>query len=213
MTLSDNVVDGDGGGLFVSGPRRATIDSSTIAGNRADRWGADAGDGGGIFLEPCAGTCPTDRVFLANSILAENLDNSPSGSVANDCSGLITSEGYDLIEDASSGAIGNCRVDGDLTGVLLQVGPMLQSLADNGGTPVIPGIGAPRTRAELGGSPAIDHGDPAGCVASDGSMLPRDERGALRVGRCDLGAYESGGVPLLFADGFESGDALFWRVP
>jgi hypothetical protein len=213
VTLSNNQAVGDGGGLFVTGTRRARIDSSTIVENHADRQGLGGGDGGGIFLEPCAGTCPTDRVFLANSILAGNVDASPSGPLANDCSGLITSEGYDLLQDVSSGAVGPCRVDGDLTGVLLQVDPLLGGLADNGGTPPIPGISPPYTHAELGGSPAIDHGDPAGCVASDGSALARDQRGALRVGRCDLGAFESGGVPLLFADSFESGDPLFWRVP
>jgi hypothetical protein len=63
------------------------------------------------------------------------------------------------------------------------------------------------------GSLAIDAGDPAGCLDGDGGALPRDERGADRVGFCDLGSYEADGVPRLFADGFESGDTLFWRTP
>ena len=141
-TLSYNSASGSGGGLYVTGTRRAKIRSSTVVSNVADVEGDGAGDGGGIFLEPCSGTCPTDRVFLANSIVAGNLDGSPGGPFAHDCSGLLTSEGYDLVQDASTGTIGTCRVDGDTGGVLVQVAPLLSDLGDNGGPPTI--LGATR---------------------------------------------------------------------
>ena len=209
-TLSYNSASGSGGGLYVTGTRRAKIRSSTVVSNVADVEGDGAGDGGGIFLEPCSGTCPTDRVFLANSIVAGNLDGSPGGPFAHDCSGLLTSEGYDLVQDASTGTIGTCRVDGDTGGVLVQVAPLLSDLGDNGGPPTILGGDAPFTHAELPGSPTIDGGDPAGCTDATAAPLAHDERGAARVGRCDLGAYEADGLPRLFADGFESGDTRFW---
>jgi hypothetical protein len=213
-TLALNVADHHGGALFVGGTRRAKIRSSTIVENLCDGSTSGSGDGGGIYLEPCSGTCPTDRVFLANSIVAGNGDASPGGPFARDCYGLVTSEGYDLVQDASTGAVGTCRVDGDLTGVMVQTDPLLGDLTDNGGTPPIPDSGPPLlTYPELPGSPAIDAGDPAGCTDATGAPLARDQRDAARVGRCDLGAYEADGVPRLFADGFESGDLVFWTIP
>jgi len=44
----------------------------------------------------------------------------------------------------------------------------------------------------LAGSAAINAGDPAGCKDDIGNILSADQRGAPRVGRCDIGAYEAG---------------------
>ena len=48
------------------------------------------------------------------------------------------------------------------------------------------------TRALLRGSPAIDKGNPAGCVDAEGRLLATDQRGLPRrqSGRCDVGAFE-----------------------
>jgi hypothetical protein len=93
-----------------------------------------------------------------------------------------------------------CTVTGDLTGVQFGVDPELEPLGAWGG---------PTWTHALGGSsPAIDAGDPAGCTDYSGAPLPQDQRGAPRVGVCDLGAFELA-MPL-FADGFESGDTNAW---
>ena len=60
---------------------------------------------------------------------------------------------------------------------------MLSPLADNGG---------PTLTHELQlGSPAIDTGNPAGCLDAAGTALTVDQRGLARpVNACDIGAYE-----------------------
>ncbi|HKX13302.1 MAG TPA: DUF11 domain-containing protein, partial [bacterium] len=49
----------------------------------------------------------------------------------------------------------------------------------------------------LTNSPAIDAGDPAGCIDQDGDPLTTDQRGAPRPfgDRCDIGAFEFGSLP------------------
>ncbi|HUH80405.1 MAG TPA: choice-of-anchor Q domain-containing protein [Solirubrobacteraceae bacterium] len=72
---------------------------------------------------------------------------------------------------------------GLIMGSALGSPPALGPLADNGGPA--------QTIALLGGSPAIDAGDP-GCDDLSGSPVGTDERGALRPagGACDIGAFE-----------------------
>jgi hypothetical protein len=60
--------------------------------------------------------------------------------------------------------------------------PLLLSLADNGGPTQTMGLQA--------GSPAIDAGNAAHCSGLD-------QRRYMRQGRCDIGAYEFGGVPFV----------------
>jgi len=211
-TFSSNSAARHGGALFAGDGRRIHLASSTVADNEADGDASGDGRGGGIYIAPCTQmACATDYVFLRNSIVADNQVGNASGT--EDCSGLLTSNGYNLVEAANTGTTGPCRVDGNLAGVLVQTDPLLGPADDNGGIPVAPGGLPPETHALLVGSPAIAHGDPAGCTDTLGELLRRDERGALRIGRCDLGAYERDGIPLLFADGFESGDPSGWWTP
>jgi hypothetical protein len=67
---------------------------------------------------------------------------------------------------------------------------LLDPLADNGGPT--------RTRALQPGSPAIDGGNPTGCVADrdgngvlDPNPLMGDQRSEPRTNTCDIGAFES----------------------
>ena len=213
-TISGNQASGRGGGIYVAARKHVDLSSTTIADNLAHSEGGGSGDGGGgIYIVPCVETCAIDYVVLRNSIVAGNLDESPTGTLANDCSGYLTSAGYNLVQDASTGMIGPCRIGGDLAGVLVETDPLLVGLGENGGTPIVPGLPPPFTHQLQQGSPAVDAGDPTGCADSDGTDLLRDERGAARNGRCDIGSYERGSIPLLFADGFESGDTLRWRTP
>jgi uncharacterized repeat protein (TIGR01451 family) len=121
-------------------------------------------DGGGIF--DYEGT-----VIVQNSIIA--LNNADNG---NDCTGTISSSGYSLVGDTT-----NCSFStssGDLT----DVDPILGSL--------IGPIDMPFYQPVLAGSPAIDAGNPTGCLDHAGTPLTTDQRGLSRVGRCDIGAYE-----------------------
>ncbi|NBB92864.1 MAG: hypothetical protein GVY32_06835 [Gammaproteobacteria bacterium] len=199
-TISGNRTTEDGGGIYVCASKSLQIASSTIANNTADHDGDGSGDGGGIYLEPpsdCNPFCVSTTVELRNSIVADNIDGSPSGNPqAEDCSGTLQSDGYNLIENAStSGPLAPCLVAGDTSGVILGSDPQLGPLQDN--------FGPTHTHALQPGSPAIDAGDPGGCTDFDGNPVEHDQRGAPRIGTCDLGAFEFGSGPPIFGDRFE----------
>ena len=81
---------------------------------------------------------------MSNTIIANNVD---AGGEAPDCTGQISSQGYNLVQNpAGCALIGG---PGDITGEDPKLGP----LANNGGPT--------QTRALLRGSPAIDAGNPA----------------------------------------------------
>jgi len=148
------------GGLFQSNGT-LVINNSTFSGNTAS-----GGKGGGIF------NLKGSTVLLQNSIVANN-----SGG---NCSGTVTSHGYNLSSDSS------CDFGG--VGDLNNTDPRLGRLQNNGGLT--------DTMALLPGSPAIDAGNPGGCTDGQGHLLKTDQRGMPRPdkedsGGCDIGAYES----------------------
>jgi hypothetical protein len=132
------------------------------------------GDGGGLWQ---GGGLVTSR----DSVIGDNQD---TGGEAPDCAGTLTTQGYTLLESAAG-----CTLAGDPTGNQVGVDPVLGPLRDNHGPTL--------THALLAGNPAIDAGDPAGCVDSQGAPFTRDQRGVPRpIGpACDLGAYEFGDYP------------------
>lgn len=112
-----------------------------------------------------------------NSILAGNRSN---------CTGSVSSRGYNLSNDASCAF----QAAGDLN----DRQPLVADLAPNGGPTW--------TRAPLDGAPAIDGANPDGCMDPiTGVLLTTDQRGARRPGgdRCDIGAFETqpSGVQLI----------------
>jgi cysteine-rich repeat protein len=145
-----------------------SVDSSTITGNNADGI-VDAA--GGLALVNAT-------AFLRDSIIAKN--TSPFSTTA-DCqlkSGSSGTRGHNLLGSATCVNTGNAG--GDLIGVDPKLGP----LGDNGGpTP---------THALLDGSPALDAGDPLGCIDFNQVLLAEDQRGSPRMSnfRCDIGAFE-----------------------
>jgi hypothetical protein len=123
-------------------------------------------------------------VNVKNTIIAGN-----TAGTAPDCSaplGLaINSQGYNLIGDAT-----NCTGVGAGTHDITGVDAHLDVLAPNGNAD-----GPTQTHALLGGSPAIDGGNPAtpgsggdACLAVDQRGIARDEPGDSL---CDIGAYEA----------------------
>lgn len=147
---------GFGGGLYQSGGL-AELVHLTIAGNGAFGSAPTAPrDGGGIWTAP-------GMTRLANTLLA----NSPAGSNA---FGALIDGGGNMSSDGSC----NFTAPGSLNNTDPKLGP----LADfRGPTP---------TMALLAGSPAIDAGLPANCLAAD-------QRGVARPfgAACDIGAFES----------------------
>lgn len=163
-TLTANVAIGvgkigsAGGGGIDSTSGTVTISNSTVSGNTA---AAHFVYGSGV----------DGSATLQNSIFANN----PGGN----CSGAITSTGYNVSSD------GSCNFNGP--GDLNNTDPKLGPLQNNGGPT--------QTQALLSGSPAIDAGNPNGCTDGLGRLLKTDQRGKPRpdkedTGGCDMGAYE-----------------------
>jgi CSLREA domain-containing protein len=164
-----------------------TLSNCTVTDNEAVHPATpDWGQGGGLYAE--MRDSGTATVVLANTILAGN-----RAVVGPDClvaDASIESMGYSIVGDVSG-----CDFipgTGDQTGDAAQpLDPVVGPLQDNGGLT--------RTHALLAASPALDGGDPAGCLsAATGEELTADQRGITRpldgdgdlVPVCDVGAYE-----------------------
>jgi CSLREA domain-containing protein len=164
------------GGGIANGGTVALI-SSTIALNAAS-------DVGGGLINETSGIAGT--VTMHNTLIARN---SAMNNNAPDCSGTLTSQGYNLI-----GSTSGCMLSGDATGNRLNVDPKLGPLQHNGGP--LP------THALLSGSPALDAGNPATPGSADTACPTTDQRGQRRphdgngdgVARCDIGAVEMVGT-------------------
>jgi Dockerin type I domain len=156
-----------GGGIYVAGGQ-LYLENATVAGNSA---GTVAG-GGGLY-----NASALSAANFVNTILASNHQSGGQFAVEGNCTGLLTSQGHNVygVDDQA-----DCSIQG---GGVTFGDPLLAPLQDNGGpTP---------TRALYTGSPAIDTGDPAGCM-SQLVTLTADQRGVKRpIGTaCDIGAYE-----------------------
>jgi pentapeptide MXKDX repeat protein len=173
----------DGGGIANAAGGSVALSNSTVSGNTATNSGGGilnmgllASHNSTIVNNNGAGVANSDgsgTVELRNTLIAGN---------GPDCSGTVSSLGHNLDSD------GTCAgANGDIT----NPNPLLGPLQDNGGETA--------THALLPGSPAIDAGDPQGCLGTDG-VLTSDQRGEPRPMdgdydrdfRCDIGSYEAG---------------------
>ena len=173
-TVSGNQAGTFGGGILNSGS--TLLLNVTLADNVAGAAGGVFGEGGGIMVLD-------GSVTVVNSIVANNVDLVAPAS--NDCLGDLISGGYNLIEDLS-----DCTLVGSSAGDQTGVDPLLAGLANNGGGTL--------THALLASSPAIQGGNPGGCLDEQGNVLTIDQRGYIRPVNafgapgtlCDIGAYE-----------------------
>jgi predicted outer membrane repeat protein len=188
MTVTNSTFSGNfannywGGGITNSGT--LTIVDSTFSGNSTSYLGGGIGNSGTLtitnstFSNNSAGYALGGGIYNGGTLNYTNtiIANSTSGG---DCfndsehGGTINTNNHNLVED------GSCS-DG---GVNLKTGdPLLGPLADNGG--------ATQTMALLAGSPAIDTGDDAVCLADPVNGF--DQRGVTRPQgpHCDIGAFE-----------------------
>lgn len=164
MTMVNSTVSGNtaisGGGLYVAAEGQGTLTYVTVAYNFG-------GSAGGLFsLNPA--------FRLSNTLLAKNL---VFPGLFDDCTGAVTSLGYNLLERSACTVLG--AAPGDIVGQADgDVDAKLGNLQNHGF--------AVETHALLPGSPAINGGSPDNCLAID-------QRGVARPqgGRCDIGAFEA----------------------
>ncbi len=197
-TLSGNMTSDHGGGM--DDHATSFFQNATISGNTVTGGGA----GGGLYN--LGGTDMT----LVNSTITGNssgagtaLHNGGSTTVTNvllvgSCNGVVTTSNGGNLESPGD----SCGLDGGADQVSV-ADPALGLLADNGG--------GTNTHALLSGGPAIDAAETGLCPGADQRGVARpidgDDDGTAD---CDAGAFEFGVPPLIFADGFESGDTTAW---
>jgi PKD domain-containing protein len=180
MTLNNSSVSDNnaatrsGGGIFNQGT--LSLNNTTV-GNNIAFGGAGIYNGGTLDLNSSTVSYNTaistggifiigGTVTLHNSILAANQGLWP------DCAFPPASAGYNIIGNATT-----CNFS-PTTGDQVNIDPKIGLV-----------IGHPGYDPLFSDSPAIDAGDPAGCMGSAG-LLTTDQRGAARTGICDIGAYE-----------------------
>jgi len=152
-TITNNGPGIHGGALTRFG--RASISFSTIADNQS------ALTGGVAVLGKAS-------VTVRASIIANNT----GGGSGNDCSGVITTRGANVIEDVTG-----CSFKRPNATDQIGVDPQLDPLASNGGPT--------QTRALAPTSPAL------GAVDSSALCRQPDQRMALRTKPCDAGSFEA----------------------
>lgn len=165
-TLSSNIADGVGGGLSNQGNSTATFNNVTIAANQSVKRGGGINSAGGT-------------VTFANTILATNT----SSAAEADCAGWLTSEGYNLVGNATGCTL--TPTTGDQAGTASSpINPRLGPLQDNGGSTL--------THMLLPASPAIDAGNPAEPGSTSTACVAIDQRNQWRPYKaaCDIGAVE-----------------------
>jgi uncharacterized repeat protein (TIGR01451 family) len=176
-TVNGNVLLSGSQGAGISSFGKLTVTNSTISGN-------NGGDGDGIYSQFTSNA-------LYNTTISGNGGNGlevVGGQSTLSNTILSGNGGYDCL-DVYGGAVisfGDNLVQRNLVCSLvgtdiIGVDAMLDTLQDNGG-PML-------TQALLPGSPAINAGNPGGCLGPAG-LLVGDERGYPRLGRCDIGAFE-----------------------
>jgi len=188
LTLTNSTVSGNnagqnGGGIY-NFLGTAKSFNSTITDNRSDADLNGTGVGGGVHNDAAA------SFSFQNTILAGNFETQLVGSVfvatTGECDGTITSSGNNLMKNYDTS---HCTIIGNP----LLADPKLSPLQNNGGPT--------QTHALLAGSPAIDAGNPNGCLDTTGAPLQIDQRGLPRATdgngdgtvACDIGAFELDG--------------------
>jgi hypothetical protein len=190
VTFKDVVVDHGGGGAAAAIEDSGTLnlEASTVGGNR----------GSGLLVQPggaavvhnstlsdgaSAGLVNEGTASLSNATVAVNktggIENRGTLNLANtiiaqngtpQCAGAAAATNdHNLSSDSSCGA--------ELSGM----NPLLGTLFNNGG--------GTELRSLQPGSPAIDAGDPATCLATSQEGQPRPDE-AADEGKCDIGADE-----------------------
>jgi hypothetical protein len=162
---------GNGGAIYAEGGP-LSLTSCTLSGNSAGHVG------GGIAV------FPGNSLSLGNTILAGNTallaGFSPDLIVLS--GGSINSQGYNLVGDGHG--TGGFTATDQVGTANSPIDPRLGPLQDNGGPT--------QTMALLPGSPALNAGDPA-------QLGLADQRGVVRSGGVNVGAYQASASALVLS--------------
>ena len=187
-TVTHNIGADYGGGIRFSGLSLLLI-NSTISNNTSNQ-------GGGIYIDQGSGELKIYNSTIVNNyassiaggvlasdysyVLIQNsiLANNRVGNVAPDCFGTINSGGYNIIGNTE-----DCTFNAT-TGDLLNTQPRLFPISFYFGL--------------QSSSPAIDAGNPIGCMDDLGSLIQEDQRHTSRpldgnqdgIAICDIGSFE-----------------------
>jgi Chlamydia polymorphic membrane protein (Chlamydia_PMP) repeat len=209
-TFSQNEVRYQGGAVWVSILGRGLVVNSTFDHNTTTAALNQVGQGGAmaiplgnfeitnsVFAENHAayqagalhGGGTGNQITLSNTIFYSNTLNDQTQPSETRWQGFHTNRpmldgGQNIQYPQLKPGFGN-DVNNNITANPIYADPSLLPLADNGGPTL--------TRALQTGSPAVDDGNTATCPSLD-------QRAYLRLGPCDIGAYELGGMP--FTPGF-----------
>jgi hypothetical protein len=168
-SLSGNIAGLNGGGIMNCNPGTVTLTSSTLSGNSAN--GTILGDGGG-------GIFSYGGLQSRNTIIAGNR----ATVTGPDLFGDLGSQGYNLIGNNQEGS---GFMASDLVGTpFAPINPLLGSLQNNGGPT--------QTMALMVGSPALNAGDA-------NQLGLADQRGVVRSGGVNIGAYQASASALVLS--------------
>jgi hypothetical protein len=168
-TLSGNSATFSGGGIYTYLSNPVTLTNVTLTANRANTSGSGF-HGGGLFVS-------TGSPVLHDTLIAGNF-NGASGTTRDDVDGVLDLSGdYNLIGDGTGMTGLTNGVNGNQVGnASAPIDPLLGPLHDNGGPS--------QTMALRPGSPALNAGDP-------GQLGVSDQRGVIRSGGVNIGAYQA----------------------
>jgi Chlamydia polymorphic membrane protein (Chlamydia_PMP) repeat len=208
-TFSQNEVRYQGGAVWVSVLGHGRVENSTFDHNTTTAPLNQVGQGGAmaiplgnfaiansLFAENHAayqagalhGGGTANQITLSNTIFYSNTLNDQTLPSETQWQGFNTNrpmlDGGQNIQYPQLKPGFNNDVNNNITANPIYSDPLLLPLADNGGPTW--------TRAMQAGSPAVDAGNLAACPALD-------QRGYLRLGACDIGPFEFGGLPFVTA--------------
>jgi hypothetical protein len=189
LTVNNSEVSGNGttyafsqagGGIYNDRFATVTLNSSTISDNSTP--GGEVNGGGGIANggtmtlnnSTVSGNAADSGGGIANDGTLHALNTIIAGNTNGDISGNLGSLGHNLIGNTGGGS-------GFDPSDLLNVAPLLGPLQNNGGPT--------QTMALLPGSPAINAGDPS-------QLGTADQRGVVRTGGVNIGAYQASATAL-----------------
>jgi predicted outer membrane repeat protein len=200
MTVTDCTFSGNsaatyGGGIYNFGGI-VTVSNSTLSGNSAN-----ASNGGGIE------NATYGTLTVTNSTLSGNSAGTLGGGICNDLRATATVTSCTISgNSARTGGgisntyllgtvtLGNTIVAGNTGGDISGSGTFSQTYSLIGGQPRLAPLGdyggPTQTRPLLAGSPALDAGDPAQLGVSD-------QRGVVRSGGVNIGAYQASASALI----------------
>ena len=168
-TLGPNAIFTNGGALGIMDTSVFDIRSTTFADNGANSMG------GAIFAG--ANTTLTNTIFFNNTLNPQNTFLDPQWQGYH-TSQTLQDGGQNIQYPRYKPDYPNNDVNNNITASPIYANPKLLALAGNGGPT--------ETMALQTGSPAINAAVEARCPA-------RDQRGYVRQGACDIGAFEFGG--------------------